>query len=162
MNAVQNIENDQYLKAAACYLGFNSECPAALSEIELQELEQGVHAFSHDNCDYVIAHTSHGLVNSHVVSFQSMLSVQMVKSKFSDDQLLAHLSTKMPTGYSLLTVRQSEYKALLKNTSGQLVCFSYTSHFPDELSTYYFKGNTTEPQVEMHRMFGDYLNIYDK
>lgn len=78
---------------------------------------------------------------------------------FSDEVVRAQLGIVSPIGYTLMALNQVDSKALFKTSTGFLVVFKYTSHYPDDVSSYYFMGSSHEGMRGVQELFGGTYSV---
>lgn len=149
--------------AFAKHMKINSDIDSELSKIEENgvygSIGRQVHCFRFDGQLYSVASSTVGLAVDKLMEFNSNLwAIKVINpespyERFTDTVVLNKLETIAPSGYTLLAINQKELKILFRNESGLLVAFKYTSHIPDDISTYYLIGDSVDHINEIRRVF---------
>lgn len=152
------------LEALAKYLGVNTDIESELSTIEViySPTTPGVyvHKFKYHGVTYFVANNSYGLAADKVVQFNSSFwSIMSQKQnspylRFYDEKVIKQLCTILPEGYRLLAINQQIQKILCRK-NGFLVVMSYTSHFPEQIESYYLRGSVQDGLRDVKNYFSD-------
>jgi len=151
------------LEALARYLSIDSNSDEELTKIDCLGVYGGfgseVHHFRCEEMIYSVAAQSVGLDSCMLVWFNSSLwSVKKIDQdspyhRFKDKVVLTKLCAISPNDYIALAINQKEQKVLFRNEEDLKIVFSYTSHIPDDISTYHIRGSTTDNAKDIIELF---------
>jgi hypothetical protein len=153
------------LEALANHLGINSEVESELSTIEQKHTTGPVHTYMHNNFMYFVAHSAYGLAADKLVEFNSNLWAVLAQKagspyeRFYDAKVMAQLSSISPNGYKLIAINQKEHKILYRTQGGFLVAWSFGSHQPNDIETYYLRGSIADGLNDIAETFTKYYTV---
>ena len=75
--------------------------------------------------------------------------------RFTDLSVIKQLKKISKPEWEILAINQKALKVLFRDENGLLVVFKYSSHIPDDLSSYYMIGSTDEVMTGIKELFKD-------
>lgn len=160
--AIPAINNQK--EVLAKYLGIDSSVDSEFSKIAecgtYGKPGKQVHCFLFDGKHYSVAHNSVGLDVNRAYSFNSSLwNIRTIDDespyqRFRDDIVIEQLQTIMPEGFKVLALNQKELKVLFLTADGYLAVYKYSSHWPDDIPSYYLRGDVTYSLIDVTDTFG--------
>ena len=149
---------NNHFEALAIHLGASTE----RSAIEQRFTGGEVHHYLHNGQSYFVANSEYGLAGDALIELNGQTWSVLAEKKnspyerFSDNKVFAKIDSILEEGCKLLAVNQAEGKVLLKRRCGGLNIQSYTSHLPNDISSYYLGGDIGGTLFDVSTVFTNY------